>query len=145
MNAYDPWLSALFALTALNWSIHWYTQVVTYRLFPIIAKAAGEEGFVRYHQAYQGRLAWSIYVPWTALMLASIGYAVVAFGPIALTLLVLNGSIAVLSLLFAAPIHARIDRNGELLETDQSGLMRWNGVRLVVATLSLITSAVLQF
>jgi hypothetical protein len=145
MTASDPWFSALFALTALNWSIHWYTHMVTYRLFPVVAEVAGGEGFVRYHLAYVSRLIWSIYIPWTALMLASIGYAIVHFGPVSLALLALNGSIAAVSVRFAAPIHARIDRAGTLLEADQAGLMRWNAVRLGVATVSLLTSTALQF
>ena len=54
---------ALFGPTALNWTIHCYTQMVTYRLFPEVTRHMAGEAFVAYHRAYQARLVWAIYIP----------------------------------------------------------------------------------
>lgn len=134
-------LQVLFGLTALNWSLHWYTQVVTYRLFPTVAAEAGGPGFVAYHRAYEARLVWSIYVPWSALMAASIAFLFVRPDAVsaswAWSLLALNAAIAVLSVLFAVPVHRRIDAAGALGSRDGRALMRWNLARLVTASVSL--------
>jgi hypothetical protein len=134
-------LLLLALLTALNWAVHFYTQTVTYRLFPTVAQAAGGPGFVRYHRAYEARLPWSVYVPWTLLTLTSLAFVFLrpdGVGPAwPVVLFVLNASIAPISLLFAAPVHRAVDRTGDLTAAQAAALLRWNGVRLVVATASL--------
>lgn len=140
-------LQVLFGLTALNWALHWYTHMVTYRLFPTIAAEAGGVGFVEYHQAYESRLVWSIYVPWTALMTASVIFLFMRpdtiGAPWAWSLLVLNAAIAVVSILFAVPVHRRIDAAGAIGAEDNRALLRWNLVRLLAASASLCVVSVL--
>lgn len=149
MDAGRSLLLLLALLTALNWAVHYYTQQVTYRLFPTVAAAAGGAGFVRYHQAYEGRLPWTVYLPWTLLTLASAGLLVVRPDGMGLTwplvLLVLNASIAPLSLVFAAPVHRAVDERGDITPDQAAALLRWNGVRLGIGSLSLVVVAVLAF
>ena len=135
-------LLLLALLTALNWAVHYYTQSVTYRLFPTIAQSAGGAGFVRYHQAYEARLPWSIYLPWGLLTLASVAFVVArpdGVGPVwPIVLLALNVSIAPISLFFAAPVHRAVDGAGDITAPQAAALLRWNAVRLAVATVSLV-------
>ena len=142
MDAGRTVLLVLALLTALNWAVHYYTQLVTYRLFPTVAQATGGPGFVRYHQAYEARLPWSIYVPWSLHTIASLAFVVIRPEGVALAwpivLLVLNASIAPISLAFAAPVHRAVDQGGDLQPAQAAALLRWNGVRLAMATLSLI-------
>lgn len=150
MDAGRALLLVLSLLTALNWAVHYYSQSVTYRLFAVVAPAAGGPAFVRYHQAYEARLPWSVYVPWSLLTLASLAFVLVrpdGVGPawpiVLLVLLVLNASIAPISLLFAAPVHRQVDKTGELTSAQSVALLRWNGVRLAVATMSLVVVSAL--
>jgi hypothetical protein len=140
-------LLTLALLTALNPAVHYYTHVVTYALFPVIAATAGGPGFVRYHQAYESRLPWSVYLPWSALSLTSLAFVFVhppGVGPVwPVALLVLNVSIAPISLAFAAPVHRDIDVDGALSEEHASALLRWNAVRLLVAGVSPVVVTVL--
>jgi len=142
-------LLILSLLTALNWAVHWYTHTVTYRLFPTVAAAAGGPGFVRYHQAYEGRLPLSVYAPWAAL--TGVSAVLLAVRPPGLgivwplVLLLLNAAIAVLSLILAAPVHRRVDAAGALAEADARALLRANGLRLAVASASLLTVTVLAW
>lgn len=142
MDAGRSLLLVLALLTALSWAVHYYTQAVTYRLFPVVAAASGGAGFVRYHQAYEARLPWSVYAPWTLLTLASAAFVVVRPPGVglawAVVLLVLNASIAPISLVFAAPLHRAVDRAGALTPARAKALLRWNGVRLAIATASLV-------
>lgn len=132
-------LISLFGLTALNWTIHWYTQMVTYRLFPDIAAKMSGQDFVAYHRAYQGRLVFAIYIPWSLLMIASVA-VVLAMGSSLWpwVLLGLNAAIGGLSFALAVPIHARIDRDARLEASDTNGLLRANLARLVAASASLL-------
>ena len=145
MDAGRAVLLAVTLLAAANWGLHYYTHQVTYRLFPAVASVAGGPGFVRYHQAYAKRLPASIYVPWSLLMVASA--LLVAIRPVGLgvawplLLLGLNLAIAVLSVLVAAPVHRRVDADEELSPAAATTLVRANGVRLAVATLSLLVTA----
>lgn len=138
-------LLAVALLAAANWGLHYYTHQVTYRLFPAVASAAGGPGFVRYRQAYERRLPASIYAPWSVLVAASALLVVVR--PVGLglawplLLLGLNLTIAVLSVLVAAPVHRQVDAEEELSGAAATALVRVNGVRLGVATLSLLVAA----
>lgn len=137
-------LLGLLALTALNWTIHWYTQMVTYRLFPDVARHMTGPHFVAYHRAYQGRLIWAIYLPWSLLMAVSIAFVAAPLegtAPAAWTLLALNTAIGGISVLFAAPVHARIDRKERLEKEDARGLLQANALRLVTASVSLVLCA----
>jgi hypothetical protein len=140
-------LLLLALLTALNWAVHYYTQAVTYRLFPVVSEASGSAGFVRYHRAYEARLPWSVYLPWGLLTITSVAFVVVrpvGVGPAwPVVLLVLNASIAPISLVFAAPVHRAVDRAGALTATQATALLRWNGARLAIATTSLVAVGVL--
>lgn len=131
-------LLVLFGLTALNWTIHFYTQVVTYRLFGLIAEVAGGEGFVTYHKAYEARLVWSIYAPWSALVLVSGAYLAVSPSIWSGALMVANAAIAVISVVLAVPTHSRVDREKEFRPADGRALLSANLVRLVTATVSLV-------
>lgn len=140
MDAGAVTLALLACLTWANWTLHYHTHVGTYALFPAVAAHSGGDGFVGYHRAYEKRLPLTMYAPWSALMVASVAFCVVRpddIGlPVALVLLVLNASIAVLSIAFAAPVHSRIDDRGSLVAEDARALLRWNAVRLAVATAS---------
>lgn len=137
-------LVALFGLTALNWTIHWYTQTVTYRLFPAVAAAMSGANFVGYHRAYQAQLVWAIYLPWSFLMAASV--AAVLFPPPAgaawaWVLLALNASIGLISFALAVPVHSRIDQEERLSGADARALLDANLVRLGAASISLLICA----
>ncbi|MBC8078054.1 MAG: hypothetical protein H7Y32_18395 [Chloroflexales bacterium] len=122
-------------LTFFNTGLQYYTTVSTYPLFSDLAA----EAFVPYHQAYERRLPFAIYVPYTLLMLTTILLAFVRPASVALgwvfVLLALNGSIMAVSLAFAAPIHARLDREGKN-ERWLHLLRRYNLPRLLAASAS---------
>lgn len=134
-------LLTLALVTALNWSLHYYTHVVTYRLLPVVAGVTDGAGFVEYHQQYERRLPWAIYVPWTLLTVLSVAFLAVRPDGVgvapAVALLVLNAAVAVLSVALALPVHRRIDAQERLSDTDARALRRVNGARLAVATASL--------
>lgn len=146
MASSDVALFSLYGLTALNWTVHWYTQMVTYRLFPDVAGRMSGADFSAYHRAYQTRLVWAVYIPWSLLITASIA---VALAPPpgqtlwAWTLLVLNVAIGVLSFALAVPVHRRIDRDDCLEGSDAHRLLRANFARLVTASASLVICSVL--
>lgn len=142
MTSLQVTLLALFGATALNWALHWYTQCVTYRLFDVIAAIAPGEGFVRYHRAYEARLVWSIYLPWSLLVGLSAAYFVRALSGLAGLLLALNLAIAGISVGLAVPIHRRIDRDVRLTGRDHVRLLRANLARLIVASASLALVAI---
>ena len=129
----------IFAATVFavffNNALHWYTQVSTYPLFAWI----GREDFVKYHTEYQRRLPFSIYAPYSVLMLSNA--LLFFYRPAEIELFwvififVLNLSVMILSLLFAAPVHYRLDREGK----DERGVNQiifYNSLRLVAATAS---------
>ena len=134
-------LTVVITLTGFNLAVHWYTQLVTYALFPTIAAAASGTAFVAYHRQYEKGLPLAIYLPWALLTAASA--ALVFVRPdgfplwTAIVILVLNASIAPISILFAAPVHRRIDADDELDNMSSRALLRWNAVRLVIMTASL--------
>ena len=133
----------LVAVTsAINTGLQYYTTVSTYPLFSDLPA----EGFVGYHQAYERRLPLAIYLPYTLLMagnllLLFVRPEAVALGWVVL-LLVLNGSIMAVSLAFAAPVHARLDREGKRAELLLL-LRRYNLPRLVASAASTLLLSVL--
>lgn len=128
-------LLVVAATTFFNTGLQYYTTVSTYPLFQTLH----HEGFVAYHKAYEKRLPLAIYIPYTLLMLSTFALLVVRPDSIGLgwvvLLVLLNGSIMVISLLFAAPVHARLDREGKN-ERDLELLLRYNLPRLLAATAS---------
>lgn len=141
MDAARTLLLALSLATALNWTVHYYTHVVTYRLLPVVAGTTDGAGFVHYHQQYERRLPWAVYLPWTLLTALSVAFLAIRPDGVglgaAVVLLVLNASIAVLSVALALPVHRRIDERERLTDTDVRALRRVNGARLAAATASL--------
>lgn len=116
-------------------AVHWYTQVQTYPLFAWVSK--GE--FVPFHKEYERRLPAALYAPYTLQMVATtllffsrpegvgLGWVVVLF--------VLGAFIMAESLVFAAPVHYRMDREGK----DGGAIRRlilFNGFRLLAGTAS---------
>jgi hypothetical protein len=138
-------LTVLALVTWANWTLHYYTQLGTYALFPAVAGQTDGRGFVAYHRAYERRLPLTVYLPWSVLMLASVALLFRRPEPVglpaAVVLLLLNASIAGLSLALAAPVHRRIDERGDLTPADTGALLRWNGVRLLAATASALLVA----
>jgi hypothetical protein len=135
MNLPELLLLLVALTTFFNTGLQYYTTVSTYPLLQSLPDA----GFVAYHKAYQRTLPWSIYLPYTLLMLSTLALLVVrpeaaALGWV-LLLLVLDGSIMAVSLAFAAPVHARLDREGKRPEL-LSLLRRYNLPRLLAASLS---------
>ncbi|WP_323352642.1 hypothetical protein [Leptolyngbya sp. CCNP1308] len=126
---------AVFA-TFFNNALHWYTQVSSYPLFGWV----GPGEFVPFHQEYERRLPFSIYMPYSLLMVSTLLLvfmrpAMVPLGWV-LVLLGLNASIMAISLIFAVPVHSRLDRQGYSDSTGLRRLIRYNGVRLVASSLS---------
>jgi hypothetical protein len=68
MNVSTVIFALFICTTFFNLALHWYTQVVTYPLFSFIGKAE----FVDYHLAYQKRLPFSIYIPYSLLMVLNV-------------------------------------------------------------------------
>jgi hypothetical protein len=118
-------------------AIHWYTQVQTYPLLAWVPK----EGFVPFHKEYERRLPVALYAPYTLQMLATallfffrpegveLGWVVVLF--------LLGAFIVAESLVFAAPVHYQMDREGK----DDRAIRRlifFNSLRLAAGTASSI-------
>ncbi len=128
---------AAFA-TFFNNALHWYTQVTTYPLLSWV----GQTEFVSFHKEYERRLPFSIYAPYTLLMLSTL--LLLFFHPAEIELgwvfmlLILNASIMVVSLVFAVPIHSRLDRQGYSDKAGIRGLMRYNSVRFIASSTSSI-------
>lgn len=131
-------------LSSLNTGLQYYTTVSTYPLFSALPAAA----FVDYHKAYERRLPLAIYLPYTLLMLATALLLVVPPDGVGealiILLLLLNGAIMAISLAFAAPVHARLDREGK-----QEGLLtllrRYNLPRLLSSAASTLIAGYLLF
>jgi hypothetical protein len=128
---------AAFA-TFFNNALHWYTQVTTYPLLSWV----GQAEFVSFHKEYERRLPFSIYVPYTLLMFSTL--LLISFRPVEIelgwvfVLLVLNASIMIVSLVFAVPIHTRLDRQGYSDKVGIRELIRYNRVRLIISSTSSI-------
>lgn len=126
---------AAFA-TFFNNALHWYTQVTTYPLFGWVGKAE----FVSFHKEYERRLMFSIYAPYTLLMLSTL--LLIFFRPAeiglswVLILLALNASVMIVSLKFGVPIHNRLDSQGYSDKRGIKGLIRYNSIRLTSSTVS---------
>lgn len=128
---------AAFA-TFFNNALHWYTQVTTYPLLSWV----GQAEFVLFHKEYERRLPFSIYAPYTLLMFSTL--LLIFFRPAEVelgwvfVLLVLNTSIMIVSLVFAVPIHTRLDRQGYSDKAGVRELIRYNSVRLIASSTSSI-------
>ncbi|MBD2258356.1 hypothetical protein [Pseudanabaena sp. FACHB-2040] len=128
---------AAFA-TFFNNALHWYTQVTTYPLLSWV----GQAEFVSFHKEYERRLPFSIYVPYTLLMFSTL--LLIFLRPVEIelgwvfVLLVLNASIMIVSLVFAVPIHTRLDRQGYSDKAGIRELIRYNRVRLIISSTSSI-------
>lgn len=122
-------------MTFFNTGLQYYTTVSTYPLFSQL----DEHNFVTFHKAYERKLPLSIYVPYSLLMLSTLLLVFARPESVALVwvvaLLVLNGSIMAVSLAFAAPVHAQLDRKGKNPD-DLAKLRRFNTPRLLAATAS---------
>lgn len=129
---------AVVFFTFFNNALHWYTQVTTYPLFAWI----GQKEFLPFHKEYQRRLPFSIYAPYSLLMVGTL--LLMFFRPpqISFTwivlLIVVNAAIMIESLAFAAPVHKRLDLQGHSDERGIQQLIRYNGVRLVTSSVSSI-------
>lgn len=121
--------------TFFNTGLQYYTTVSTYPLFQDV----DEKNFVSFHKAYERKLPLSIYAPYALLMLSTLSLLFARPEEVALlwivVLLILNGSIMVVSLAFAAPVHAKLDREGKN-PSDLAKLRRFNLPRLLAATAS---------
>lgn len=129
-------MSLVFA-TFSNNALHWYTQFQTYPLFAWV----GKQEFRRLHGEYERRLSLALYVPYGLLMVSNV--LLLAFRPpeigtwTAIALLLLNASVAVVSLLLAVPVHRRLDREApHHAPGDLDRLVRLNALRLAAATIS---------
>lgn len=124
------------SITFFNNALHWYTQVTTYPLFNWV----GQAEFGSFHKEYERRLPFSIYLPYTLLMLSTLLLTVVRPAEIklewVLVLLALNASIMLISLRFAVPIHDRLQRQGYPDKGSILRLIRYNSVRLVASSVS---------
>lgn len=103
---------AVVFFTFFNNALHWYTQVATYPLFAFI----GNKDFLKYHLEYQHRLPFSIYAPYSLLIFGTLLLFVFHPAQISLAWIIvitaLNLAIMVESLIFAAPVHKRLDEQG---------------------------------
>jgi hypothetical protein len=120
--------------TFFNNALHFYTQVQTYPLFARV----GRDAFVAFHKEYQRRLPLAIYAPYSLLMAANVLLlfsrpAELAVGWV-VALLILNAFIAAESLVLAAPVHYRMDRQTLNDKGEVARLIRLNGLRLLAAT-----------
>jgi hypothetical protein len=120
--------------TFFNNALHYYTQVQTYPLFAWV----GRDEFVSFHQEYQRRLPAAIYAPYSLLMAGNA--LLLFFRPAEVpvwsvaVLLILNASILLESLAFAAPVHYRMDRQTGNDKGEVRRLIRLNALRLAAAT-----------
>ncbi len=128
-------LVILVFATFFNNALHFYTRVQTYPLFAWV----GREEFVSFHEEYERRLPVAIYAPYSLLMGANVLLLFAHPEGVGLSwvvaLLVLNAFIMIESLLFAAPVHHRMDREGQDAEGIRR-LVRLNALRLVASTAS---------
>jgi hypothetical protein len=128
---------AAFA-TFFNNALHWYTQVTTYPLLSWV----GQAEFVSFHKEYERRLPFSIYAPYALLMFSTL--LLIFFRPAEIALgwvfilFILNASIMIVSLVFAVPIHSRLDHQGYSDKAGIRKLIRYNSVRLITSSISSI-------
>ena len=129
---------AVVFFTFFNNALHWYTQLTTYPLFAWV----GRKEFLGFHLEYQRRLPFSIYAPYSLLMISTLLLFVFRPAQISsvwvISLTVLNAAIMFESLIFAAPIHKRLDAQEFGDETRIRQLIRYNGVRVVTSSVSSI-------
>jgi hypothetical protein len=131
----DVLLLLVTLTSAFNMGLQYYTTVSTYPLF----SALSDETFVPYHKAYEHRLPLAIYAPYALLMLGTLLLLFVhpaRVSPLWVVLaLLLNGAIMAVSLVFAAPVHARLDQHGK--RDDLLALLRrYNLLRLLASAAS---------
>lgn len=131
---------AAFA-TFFNNALHWYTQFTTYPLFNWV----GQTEFSSFHHEYKRRLSFSIYIPYTLLLLSTLLLAFIRPAEVplvhVLVLLLLNLSIMIISLVWAVPIHQRLQQKGS---SDKNGIRRligYNTIRLIVSSASSLLMA----
>jgi hypothetical protein len=128
-------LLAATAVACFNAGLHWYTQVATYPLFANLPP----EHFVAYHAAYQRRLPWSIYVPYTLALLTAVALLWLRPDTQSIasvwTVLLLHSAITAISVGLAVPLHTRLDREG-LRPPLIRALVRVNALRVVASTLA---------
>ncbi|MGH3147918.1 MAG: hypothetical protein ACRDTR_19175 [Rubrobacter sp.] len=134
-------LAAVVFATFFNNALHFYTQVETYPLFAWV----GREEFVPLHKEYQRRLPVAIYAPYTLLMGSNLLLFFLRPDSVGLgwvvVLLLLNASVLVESLVLAAPIHYRMDREGQ----DERSIRRLVGLNAIRLGASTAASAVVFY
>ncbi len=123
------------AVACFNAGLHWYTHVATYPLFAKLPSAH----FVSYHGAYQRRLPFAIYAPYTAALLSTVLLLVSRPATMPASqvwmALALHLTITGISLGMAVPLHRRLDAEGNLTPL-VARLVRVNALRLAAAVLA---------
>lgn len=132
----------LVALVCYNLGIQAYIHFEAYPLF----QSVNDENFAEYVGDYERRLTIPLLVPYGLTILSSIG--VIALGPSdvpligAILVLILNLSVAGVSLMVAAPVYERVKANGPVGE-DFAQLMKINLGRLVLSAVIVVLALAL--
>ena len=135
-------LAVLTALTAYSAALGWQAQVVSYPLY----RAVGDAEFAAYHRQYDQAIPLVVIAPGFASFLsgAAFYWTRPADVPRPVAAVVSAAGVASLAstVLWAIPMHARLDRAGRSAETIDS-LLRANLLRtaaLTTSTLALVRS-----
>jgi hypothetical protein len=135
-------LACLTALTAYSSALGWQAQVVSYPLY----RAVGDREFAAYHQQYNEAIPLVVIVPGFASFLAGIAFPWTRPADVprsaAVVVSVAGGASIASTVLWAIPMHNRLDQVGRSTATID-GLLRANLVRTVAltgSTLALIWS-----
>jgi hypothetical protein len=126
-------LAALAALTAYSTGVAWQAQFVSYPLY----RALSAEEFPGYHLAYNAAIPGVVIIPGFVTFLACAAFPWTrptgVSRPLAATVTICGVGSLLSTVLWAIPMHDRLDRIGQDAATI-TGLLQANGVRTALLT-----------
>jgi hypothetical protein len=129
----DAALVGLTVLTSYTTAISWQAQAVSYPLF----RAVGQEMFATYHQQYNDDIWWPVLIPGFPTVIACALFFWIRparVGRPLAAVVTASGIVSLLlTLLWAIPMHDRLDEQGPAAATIDS-LLQANLLRSVVLT-----------
>ena len=112
---------------------------IHFEAYPLIA-FVGKSEFATYLKEYEGRLTIPLLLPYGLTLLSNL--VLLFTRPAKITVIVvivafvLNLAVAVVTMMLATPIYARIKQAGEAAPKEMEQLLRINLLRLVLSTVS---------
>lgn len=122
----EAFLVACVASTLFMVGLTWFIQIVHYPLFAQV----GPDAFTSFHEAHSRRTTWVVALPMLVELVSSLMLAISppnGLGALALIGAIMAVSVWVVTLVWAAPTHSAIGRDG----LDEALLARLNRASLV--------------